>query len=153
MRWTAPPDKREITILFLSLFAYFFAYNIDASLQILGIDRLATQGAVFSRLGIGKSVIGADGRRPAGWRDSLENEIFGDWNWAKNHVAGDGAERTQLKGSGRHGAMWLDSPPVGKVDRSPLGEGAVDDAAQQWGDNMPITTVVQQAPGESFVDL
>ncbi|KAF4621557.1 hypothetical protein D9613_012990 [Agrocybe pediades] len=152
MRWTAPPDKREISLIFLSLAAYFFAYNIDASLQVIGIDRLATQGAVLSRLGIGKGNIAEDGRRPPGWRDALENEIFGDWTWGKNHVAGDGAERTQLKGSGRHGAMWLERPPVGKVDRRPLADGGVDDAALRWGDDIPTTKIVKQAPGYNILD-
>ncbi|KDR80331.1 hypothetical protein GALMADRAFT_61700 [Galerina marginata CBS 339.88] len=153
MRWTAPPDKREITLVILCLTVYFLAYNIDASLQTLGIDPAATQGAVFSRLGLGRSKdIGKDGRKPPGWRDSLEGAIFGDWTWDEGHVAGDGKERYQPKGTGRHGATWMERPKSVKVDDQAFGDSTVDNALQRWGDDLPQTRLVKHVPGYNILD-
>ena len=150
MRWTAPPDKREIALVFLSLTIYFLAYNVDASLEILGIDPSVARGAVFSRLGLGSRVIGKDGRKPPGWRDSLETEIFGDWPWDEGHVAGNGDERSQRKGTGRHGATWTRQ---GRKDdergtvHGPLREPTVSNALQRWGRDLPQTEVVKHVSG------
>ncbi|KAF8903321.1 hypothetical protein CPB84DRAFT_1814696 [Gymnopilus junonius] len=124
------PDKREITLILLSLIIYFLA-----------------------RLGFGRTrVIGKDGRKYPGWRDSLELAIFGDWTWEEGHVAGDGSERSQPKGTGRHGAMWIENPRAIQVDDEPLGDSTVDNALQRWGDDLPQTRVVKHAPGYNVLD-
>lgn len=156
MRWNAPPERREIGFILLCFLAYFFAYNIEVTLQVLGIDAAATKakGAVLSRLGVGNAVIGEDGLRPAGWRDKLELEVFGDWEWTPGHVAGDGLERSQSKGSGRHGAQWLaqkDVPEIAGIQK-PFGDSTVNDALQHWGGDLPQTRVVNHASGVS-IDL
>lgn len=156
MRWNAPPERREIGFILLCFLAYFFAYNIEVTLQVLGIDAAATKakGAVLSRLGVGNTVIGEDGLRPAGWRDKLELEVFGDWEWTPGHVAGDGLERSQSKGSGRHGAQWLaqkDVPEIAGIQK-PFGDSTVNDALQHWGGDLPQTRVVNHASGVS-IDL
>jgi len=154
MRWTAPPDKREITLILLSLTIYFLAYNVDTSLEILGIDPTAAKGAVFSRLGLRSRVIEKDGRKPPGWRDSLEAEIFGDWSWDEGHVAGDGKERSQLKGTGRHGATWKQqgrSNVVRESIKQPFGELTVSNALLRWGEDPPQTEVVKHVSG-MFID-
>ena len=149
MRWTAPPDRREIGFILLCLGTYLVAYNIEITLQVLGIDAAATKGAVLSRLGVGSTVIGDDGRKPAGWRDSLELDIFGTWQWFRGHVAGDGTEVSQLTGSGRHGAQWVaqkDIQDVGGLQK-PFGDSTVNDVLQTWGDDIPQTRLVNHVPG------
>jgi len=152
MRWTAPPDRREIAIVLLSLMTFFFAYNLDTSFEVLGVDPVATQGRVFSGLGFGKKNIGADGRKPAGWRDNLEADIFGDWQWEQGHVAGLGRERSQPKGTGRHGATWMAKQALPKVTEPRLPEVTVDKALQRWEDDLPLTQVVKHAPGYTILD-
>ena len=118
MRWLAPPDRREITLIIFSICTYFLAYNFETSLRLFGIDPVASQGAFFRKIGLGKTkLIGNDGRKPPGWRDALETEIFGDWRWDENHIAGDGEERSQSSGNGRHGATWIGSKAAGDLDR------------------------------------
>ncbi|KAF8155884.1 hypothetical protein B0H34DRAFT_715231 [Crassisporium funariophilum] len=153
MRWIAPPEKREITLVLLSLTVYFFAYNIESSMQILGIDPVTTQGVVLSRFGLGKTkAIGRDGRKPAGWRDPLETDIFGDWSWDDGHVAGDVKSRSQSKGTGRHGATWIGPTEVGAIERKRFGDETVNDALQRWGDDLAQTQLVKHVPGYTILD-
>ncbi|KAF9482293.1 hypothetical protein BDN70DRAFT_801817 [Pholiota conissans] len=156
MRWTAPPERREIGLVLLCFFAYFLAYNIEVTLQVLGIDAAATKakGAVLSRLGVGNTVIGDDGLRPAGWRDKLELDVFGDWEWSQGHVAGDGTERSQSKGSGRHGAQWIARKDVQDIAgvQEPFGDSTVNDGLQNWGKDLPETAIVGHASGYTIFD-
>lgn len=92
-------------------------------------------------------MIGKDGRKPPGWRDSLETAIFGDWTWGEGHVAGDGSERSQPKGTGRHGATWVESPRAVEVDEAPFGDSTLQNALQRWGDDLPQTRLVKHASG------
>ena len=144
MRWTMPPERREIALVFLSLAAYFFAYNLES----LGIDTAATKGTVFRHIGLGTTKdIGADGRKPPGWRDKLEDEIFGQWPWDQGYVVGHLREGGQPVGTGRHGASW-----IWRQKQEPLSEesftDSVNNALERWGDDIPQTKVVKHAPGE-----
>lgn len=148
MGWLSPPDRREITLLLSCLAVYILAYNLETSLQLLGVDSVATSGAVFSRIGLGKTrAIGYDGRKPNGWRDKLELEIYGDWRWDENHVAGNGEERTRRVGAGRHGATWINRADVGEVAGKLFGEVPVDEALQWWRNDVPETQVQKHVAG------
>jgi len=148
MRWMAPPDRREITLLLFSLTVFALAYNIDHSIRLLGLDPVATQGIIYRRLGLGGSpIIDTHGRKPPGWRDNLEKDIFGDWPWDEGHVAGDGAERSQSKGTGRYGAIWLGRKETGDVGGKVFGHRTVDEALSWWGDQIPQTKLVGHVPG------
>lgn len=152
MRWTAPPERREIVLVLVSITAYFLAYNIETSLSYVGIDPVAAQGAVFRRIGLGKTkVLGRDGRKPPGWRDSLENEIFGSWAWDEGHIAGDGAERSQPKGSGRHGAQWIERRVARELDSKRFGDDTVNDSFLRWKEDIPLVSVVKHVPGMPFI--
>lgn len=145
MRWLAPPDRREISLLIFSLTIFTLSYNIEGSIRLLGLDPFS----VSSRLGLGRSkVIGQDGRRPPGWRDDLETKIFGDWGWDERSVAGDGEERRQAKGVGEHGAQWIDRRELGDV--SQFGKTKVNEAFLRWGDEVPRTKLLKHVPGEFF---
>ena len=120
--------------MFVSLFAYFLAYNFEI-VEFLGIDPVATQRAVFGGLGLGKQLIGKDGRQPPGWRDALEMDVYGDWKWDENHTA------LEPKVMEIFGANWH-----GKKDTN--SELSVNDALQTWGEDIPQTQVLKHAPGE-----
>ncbi|KAF8637883.1 hypothetical protein AX17_002506 [Amanita inopinata Kibby_2008] len=153
MKWAAPPDRRELTLLLFSLTVYLISYNIDSSLRLLGFDPVAAQGAVLTRLGFSETqYIGDDGRKPEGWRDSLEEDVYGTWAWDKGHVAGDGLERSQAKGIGRHGAMWMNKDDVGETTGKFLGETTVDHALGWWKDDIPVTNLVKHVPGYTILD-
>ncbi|RDB30838.1 hypothetical protein Hypma_005828 [Hypsizygus marmoreus] len=153
MRWTAPPDRREITLVLFSLTLFFLAYNFDNSIRLFGFDPEATHGVVLSTLGLGSSkFISKDGRKPAGWRDALEDEIFGSWGWDDDHVAGDGAERSQLNGVGRHGAMWAGRKETGELGGRTFGETTVNEGFVKWGDEIPRSSLIRHVPGYSILD-
>ncbi|XP_006463383.1 hypothetical protein AGABI2DRAFT_208124 [Agaricus bisporus var. bisporus H97] len=153
MGWLSPPDRREFTLILFCLVLYILAYNLETSLQLLGVDSVATSGAVFSRLGLGKTrAIGSDGRKPVGWRDDLELDIYGDWQWDEGHIAGNGEERTQGVDAGRHGAMWISRKDAGEVLSKAFGEVPVDEALQRWGTDVPQTKVQKHVPGYTILD-
>ncbi|KAJ7683011.1 hypothetical protein B0H17DRAFT_1014582 [Mycena rosella] len=150
MRWTAPPTRREISLVIFSITVFALAYNIDTSMRLVGLSR---QNAVLSRLGLGgAAAIGADGRKPPGARDALEELIYGDWAWDAEEIAGDGLERSQAKGVGRHGAMWVGRRDAGPVTSRSLGEETVDQAFWRWGEDVPRTKVVKHVPGYTVID-
>jgi hypothetical protein len=143
MRWTARPERREIALVVLAFAVYFFAYNLDT----LGIDGGMTRKILYTTTGFGQTrIIGPDGRKPPGWRDSLETEIFGDWVWDVGHVAGHFRETSQPIVASRHGASWLWRKPS-----LHLAGDSVHDALQRWGDDLLQTRVVSHVPGELLV--
>jgi hypothetical protein len=144
----APLERRELMLILFSLIIFSFSFNIDNSIRLLGFDPEAAHGVVSSTLGFGNSkVIGQDGRKLAGWRDSLEDEIFGSWGWDEGHIAGDGAERTQLKGTGKYGALWAGQKETGDVTNKFLGERTVNEGFWRWRDDIPHSKVVRHAAG------
>jgi len=123
---------------------YFVAYNFEMSVEFLGIDPVATQRVVFGGFGLGKTqVIGKDGRKPPGWRDALETDVYGDWKWDEGHIALDYLQRSHPKVSERYGATWIGGVDTG--DR--FGELTVNDALQRWEGDIPQTQLLKHAPG------
>lgn len=148
MRWMAPLERRELTLILFALTVFFFAFNIDNSIRVLGFDPEAAHGVVSSTLGFGNSkLIGKDGRKLPGWRDGLENDIFGSWGWDEGHIAGDGEERSQVKDTGKYGALWAGQKETGEVTNKVLGETTVNQGFWRWRDDIPQSKVVQHAPG------
>ncbi|KAJ7666155.1 hypothetical protein DFH06DRAFT_1295308 [Mycena polygramma] len=139
MRWTAPPTRREISLIIFSLTVFALAFNIDSSVRLAGLHRL----------GVGRTKIGADGRRLPAARDALEKAIYGDWAWDAENIAGD-LQRSQAKGVGRHGAMWLGKR--GAVTSRSLGETTVDQAFWRWSDALPRTKLMKHVPGYTVID-
>jgi hypothetical protein len=142
MKWTAPPDRREITLVLFTLTVFILSYNLDSSLQLLGLSKLGLGGAI----GIDK-----DGRKPPRWRDSLEDTVFGEWAWDEGHVAGNGAERSQEKGTGRYGAQWIGRSETGDVSGAIFGETSANDVLDWW-DAVPRTQLVKHTPVYTILD-
>jgi len=143
MRWTAHPERREVALVVLAFAVYFFAFNMDT----LGTDGGMTRRILYKTTGFGQTrIIGPDGRKPLGWRDSLESEIFGDWVWDEGHVVGHLRERSQPVVATRHGASWL-----WRKNPVRLSGDSVHSALQRWGDDIPQTRVITHAPGELLI--
>jgi hypothetical protein len=143
MRWTARPERREIVLVVLCFAVYFFAYNLDT----LGIDGGMTRKILYKTTGFGQTrIIGSDGRKPPGWRDTLEVDIFGDWVWDEGHVVGNFRERSQPIVAGRHGVSWLWRKKPGRLSGDPV--DSVHNALQRWGNDIPQTKVLSHVPGE-----
>ena len=135
-------------LILFSLTVFFFAFNIDNSIRLLGFDPEAAHGVVSSTLGFGNSkLIGTDGRKLAGWRDTLENDVFGPWGWDEGHVAGDGAERSQLKQTEKYGAIWAGQKETGDLKSKSLGETTVNEGFRRWRDDIPQSKVVRHTAG------
>jgi len=149
MAWFSPPDRREITLLLFCLVVYLLAYNIEISLQLIGVDSVATSGALFSRIGLGKTrALARDGRKPNGWQDALELQIFGDWIWDQGHIAGDSDQQAQKIGTDpQYGAAWASKAQVRQTADDVLGDLSVNQALQQWPDGPPQTKVLKHVPG------
>ncbi|KAF5367044.1 hypothetical protein D9758_004059 [Tetrapyrgos nigripes] len=151
MRRFAPPTRREISLLLFCLTIFTLAYNLDNSFRFLGFDTSATQGAVWSRLGFGTAALLRDGRRPIGWRNTLEDTIFGGWAWKDGQVAGQQDEVGQEKGIGPHSSMWMSRKEMQATWS--FGQGpSVGDGFRKWRDDVPTTKLVLHRPGLTILD-
>lgn len=77
----------------------------------------------------------------------MEHQIYGKWAWDQGHIAGDGLERSQEKGVGEFGAMWLGRKEVGDLGGERFGRKGVKEGLRRWGDNVPETKLVRHVPG------
>ncbi|KAJ7185634.1 hypothetical protein C8R46DRAFT_982339 [Mycena filopes] len=158
VRWTAPPTRREVSLFIFSLTVFALAYNVDSSVRLQQLQR--SLGLAVG--GVGGGPIGADGRRAASVGDALEDAIYGAWRWDAGEIAGDGEERRQAKGVGRHGAMWVErrevqeSALLGKVEGTDKSKGwgqpTVEEAFWRWGEDVPRTSMVNHVPGYTVID-
>ncbi|KIY43484.1 hypothetical protein FISHEDRAFT_53182 [Fistulina hepatica ATCC 64428] len=156
MRWTAPPDRRELTLLLFSLIIFTLAYHMDYSFHIPRMASVVSQTEVMQRLGLApSSPIGRDGLKPAVWRDDLETRIYGGWAWDAGRVAGNDPDRAQKKGEGRHGAMWAARDGKDLMRRAHSRSSSapsIEQALFKWGDAIPRTRIQKHVQGYSVVD-
>ncbi|KAI0287548.1 hypothetical protein BC826DRAFT_1108391 [Russula brevipes] len=162
--WTSTPTRREFTLLLFCVTIFIVAFNASASLRLIGLDPSSI--IPFSS---GPAPLGLDGRRLEGYRDHLENEIFGEWEWEPGHIAGvKEAESTRLlhgrqhgqkdayvRGEGRSGkqAMWLLGVGEGRYGHGEgLGTTSVNDDFVHWDNDVPRTELRQHVPGFTILD-
>jgi hypothetical protein len=146
IHWSSPLGKREIALFIFSITVFTIAYNVDSALHFLGSGFSFLHFPPFST-----SLISTDGRRPPRWRDRLETEIFGDWDWDEGHVARDRSQRSREKGQSKYGAMWLGRVETGVVAGEVFGEQVVNGVMRWWGNDLPVTSVLKHTPGAVFV--
>jgi hypothetical protein len=149
MSWLTPLTRREITLLLFALTVYILFYNVDSSLQTLGLSAAELQQNWLSKVGLQtleSSIPGPDGRKSKPWRDRLELEIFGDWEWEEGKVAGDSHHMSQGKGVGKYGAMWQDHRKLEPISSNSPGAPTVDAAIQSWT-SIPTTEIVHHVKG------
>jgi hypothetical protein len=140
---------------------FIVAFNATTTLRLMGLDLSS-----LTLLSSSSAQIGLDGRRLEGYRDRLENEIFGEWEWEPGHIAGvKDAESSRLlhgrphghpdayvRGEGKSGeeAMWLLGLGEGRyINGEGLGSTSVNDEFVRWGEDVPRTELRQHAPGTS----
>ena len=158
--WTAPPTRRELLLVLVSVTIFVVAYNADTTLSLLGFSVRPYSPFASPR----DAPIGADGRKPAGYRDALEDEIFGTWDWEPDHIAGikdaeelrvvgkSGEGESYLHGVGMTGkqALWLQGVGEGKyVTDGRLGKTTINEEFARWGEEVPRTKVVFHEPGKA----
>jgi hypothetical protein len=157
----APPTRRELTLLLFCVTVFIVGYNVSTSLRLIGVD--SSSILPFSSR---PAPIGTDGRKIEGYRDRLENEIFGKWDWELGHIAGvKEAESSRLlhgkpldhpdayiRGDGKSGeqAMWLQGVGEGRFMLGEgLGSSSVNDEFVHWNGEVPRTELRQHVPGTS----
>ena len=97
--WTSPPTRRELTLILFCVTIFIVAFNASTTLRLIGLDPSSLVSFSPS-----PAPIGLDGRRLEGYRDRLENEIFGEWDWEPGKIAGiKDAESTRLLHGRPHG--------------------------------------------------
>ncbi|KAI0703699.1 hypothetical protein C8T65DRAFT_256594 [Cerioporus squamosus] len=160
--WTAPPTRREVTLLLFSLTVFVLSYNLETSLGLVGVRPQKLSSTYLSSIGLGTKDPGfdADGRRPKQWRDELEDMIVGDWEWREGEVSGSARSQSAPRGTGRYGLIY-NFESGRKVRRSAekgdrgvsLSTGVtVKDQFVKWGKEVPQTTVVAHTPGFTILD-
>ncbi|KAH8987841.1 hypothetical protein EDB92DRAFT_2115927 [Lactarius akahatsu] len=159
--WTSSPTRRELTLLLFCVTVFIVAYNSSTSLRLVGFN----SSSLTSR----PIPIGPDGRRPEGYRDGLENEIFGEWDWEPGHIAAVkeaesarvmhgktyGNPDAYLRGEGQSGeqAMWLQGVGEGRYGQGEgLGSTSVNDDLVRWGEDVPTTQLLRHVPGFTILD-
>ncbi|KAL0960064.1 hypothetical protein HGRIS_011712 [Hohenbuehelia grisea] len=153
MRWPSPLDRRELSLILFAITVFTLSYNLENSVGLLGLDPIAKQGAVFSKLGFGgKSIIAEDGRRPPEWIDSMERKILGSWGWKKGRVAGDGLERSKAKDGDQYSAMWMSHDDIAPLTNKQLDSSPAHTALDSWGSNIPTTRLIKHAAGYTILD-
>ncbi|KAI9507577.1 hypothetical protein F5148DRAFT_1203591 [Russula earlei] len=162
--WIPPPTRRELTLLLFCVAVFIVAFNASASLRLIGLNSYSL--IPFSSH---SAPLGSDGRRLEGYRDHLENEIFGEWGWEPGRIAGvKEAESSRLlhgkthdhpnayiHGEGLTGerAMWLVGVGEGRYgNEEGLGSTSVNDGFVRWGEDVPRTELRQHIPGFTILD-
>lgn len=143
MRWPAPPDRRELALVIFSLSIFTISYNLESSIQLLGLDPVRTQSVVNNFAFGRRNVIGSDGRKLKPWRDLLEDQMYGDWAWESGHIAGN-QKQQELGVDDIFDVMWQEQEHL-----DVLPEESVNHAFRHWGEDVPTTTVLQHVPGEA----
>jgi hypothetical protein len=159
--WAAPPTRRELLVLLFSVSIFICAYNADVIFTLFNLSYRPYSPFAPAR----PPPIGPDGRKPESYRDALEDEIFGTWDWESGRIAGvETAEMARVKGENEEGekyihgegetgllALWLQGVGRGEYTTdSRLGSTTVNDEFVRWGENVPRTKVLFHIPGKAF---
>ena len=131
-RWTAPPTRREFTLLLCAFTIFIISYNLNPSLHVIGLKPVAS----LQKLGLGSDPgFDADGRRPESFRDGVEDLIFGDWEWVEGQVAGSPAKTQKEKAVVQREKSFHYSPP------------STNSQQMEWTKKHPTSVLVEHIPG------
>lgn len=131
-KWTAPPTRREFTLLLCAFAVFIIFYNLNSSLHIIGLS----PGASLRKLGLGSDPgFDPDGRRPESFRDDADNLIFGDWEWTEGQVAGLPAKGQKERATAQRQKEFHYIPP------------SVNSQKVDWVKKHTRSTLVKHIPG------
>ncbi|TFY65221.1 hypothetical protein EVJ58_g2103 [Rhodofomes roseus] len=158
--WLYPPTRREVTLVLFSLTVFILSFNLQASLQLVGVKPAKLSGSYLSAIGLGAQDPGYDrnGRRPKEWRDALENMISGEWEWEEGKVAAVASTTA----AGPVGTAAIYNAEAGKGPGRGAGNAhggigvsnGVSPRQQlvRWENEVPIARAVTHVPGFSILD-
>lgn len=115
MPWSAPPTRRELSLVLFSLTTFVLFYNLESS--------FTSSGETSNKAGDSTSV---------NWDDV----IYGNWTWEEKQVA----ENSQKHAFDVTTSTVSFSPHI-------FGSIGVNDGIQDWGAEIPTTTVLKHVPG------
>lgn len=122
-------------------------FTLSFNLHSLGFN---PSQALLHGLAYSKPVL-FDGRRPAAWRDELEDIIFGDWSWEPGHIAGHVDQKTMKKGEDeQYSAIWIGKDATGPLRGGRFGDDTVNQGIWNWGDHVPSSKILLHTPGMSI---
>ncbi|TFK49178.1 hypothetical protein OE88DRAFT_1703601 [Heliocybe sulcata] len=164
MSWIAPPTRREVTLVLFCLAAFILGYNLEVSLSTVGFDA-SRRAALSKKMGMSADPgLERDGRRPKGWRDQLEMDIVGDYEWPEGEVIRTwgadheweryGYDFSDLQDKDitwQHAASVL-GPQKGLQDVMVVGTTSPDEAKIIWKKNVPVSRIVAHVPGFTILD-
>jgi len=131
-RWTAPPTRREFTLLLCAFTIFIISYNLNPSLHVIGL----TPGASLKKLGLGSDPgLNADGRRPESFRGDVEDLVFGDWEWVEGQVAGLPGKSQKDKATAQRQKSFHYTPP------------SANSQQVEWAKKHPSSILVKHIPG------
>lgn len=131
-KWTAPPTRREFTLLLCAFTIFIISYNLNPSLHVIGLSPSAS----LQKLGLGSDPgFNPDGRRPEPFRDDAESLIFGDWDWVEGQVAGTPAGGQKEKATLQRQRSFHYTP------------ASVNSQKVEWTKKHPKATLVKHIPG------
>ena len=137
-QWTAPPTRREFTLLLCAFTIFIIFYNLNPSLHVIGL----TPGASLKKLGLGSDPgFNADGRRPESFRDDAEDLIFGDWDWVEGQVAGLPGKSQKDRATAQRQKSFHYTPP------------SANSQQVEWAKQHPSSVLVKHIPGWSFLRI
>lgn len=119
MPWYSPPTRREVSLLLFSLTTFVLFYNLETSFTSSS-QRTAS---------LKKSADPSS----AHW----DEVIYGNWTWEEQKVAENAEKQKQVN----------DKTSVVSFDADVFGSVGVNDGIQDWGDQIPTTTVLKHVPG------
>ncbi|KAL4248526.1 hypothetical protein ABKN59_007826 [Abortiporus biennis] len=164
-----PPTRREVTLVVFAFTVFILSYNLETSLQIVGVSPANLRSSYLSTFGLAKDPgFEPDGRRPVAWRDDLEKMIVGEWEWKEGHIAE--VEHAQddwilggLAGSGQPSSYIYNPDGMKKASRSATryqpGVGVkkgvtVHEQFVRWTEDIdiPETTAIAHVPGFTILE-
>ncbi|EIN08442.1 hypothetical protein PUNSTDRAFT_144033 [Punctularia strigosozonata HHB-11173 SS5] len=147
--WTAPPSRRELTLLIFSLTLFVLSYNLDSSISS---SPYILKSLPFSSSSPASIPLDYDGRRPVPFRDDLEKEIVGDWGWRQGEVA-EGTGRPPV-GEGQEYQKNSTWNGVLRGDRSPKGliRTSTNEESVRFDDGFPTTRITYHSPGYTVLE-
>ncbi|KAI0754406.1 hypothetical protein C8Q80DRAFT_1138876 [Daedaleopsis nitida] len=156
--WAAPPTRREVTLLLLSLTIFVLSYNLETSLGLIGVRPQRLSTSYLAKIGLGTRDPGfdADGRRPAQWRDELEDLIAGDWEWREGEVSGHARSMSSVSGGSamayNFGMLRRRKRRIEKGEREVGLSRSMKEQFIKWGKKVPHTKIVAHTPGFTILE-
>ncbi|KAF9219516.1 hypothetical protein BS17DRAFT_420472 [Gyrodon lividus] len=139
MQWCSPPSRREISLALFSITTFILFYNLETSFSYFGprSEEVVTAPQVGGKL--------------SSWRDAWEMEIYGDWTWEEHQVAKN-AQKNRVDDKSGKASSSLEAAVSVSLQPQIFGTVGVNDGFMNWGDEIPMTSLIRHVPGYTIMD-